>query len=69
MLLDSLNSALERAVYEKIEDAEPYYGEIPGIQGVWATGIDLEQCRSKLLLALEDWIFFSNSRGESSAGQ
>ena len=64
MLLDYLNAALERASYEKIEDAEPYYGEIPGVQGVWATGRTLEECRRNLVQALEDWIFFSIYRGE-----
>lgn len=59
MLLNYLNAALERATYEKIEDPEPYYGEIPGIQGVWATGSTLEDCRRKLIHALEDWVFFS----------
>lgn len=64
MLLEYLNAALERASYEKVEDDEPYYGEIPGIQGVWATGRTLEECRRKLVQALEDWIFFSIYRGE-----
>lgn len=64
MLLDYLSAALERATYEKIEDEEPYYGEIPEIQGVWSTGKTLEECRRKLMQALEDWIFFSIYRGE-----
>lgn len=65
MLLDYLNTALERATYDKIEDEEPYYGEIPDIQGVWATGATLEECRRNLLQALEDWVFFSIYRGET----
>jgi predicted RNase H-like HicB family nuclease len=63
MLVDYLSAALERATYEKIEDEEPYYGEIPGIQGVWAAGRTLEECRRKLMQALEDWVFFSIYRG------
>jgi predicted RNase H-like HicB family nuclease len=65
MLLDYLNAAIERARYEKIEDEEPYYGEIPGIQGVWATGRTLEECRRNLIQGLEDWVFFSIYRGEA----
>jgi predicted RNase H-like HicB family nuclease len=65
MLLEYLNAAIERATYEKIEDEEPYYGEIPGIQGVWATGKNLEECRRNLIQALEDWVFFSIYRGEA----
>lgn len=64
MLLDYLSAALERAAYEKIEDEEPYYGEIAEIQGVWATGRTLEECRRKLMQALEDWVFFSICRGD-----
>jgi predicted RNase H-like HicB family nuclease len=59
MLLEYLNAAIERANYEKIEDEEPYYGEIPGVQGVWATGKSLEECRRNLIQTLEDWVFFS----------
>jgi predicted RNase H-like HicB family nuclease len=62
MLLDYLSAALDRATYEKIEDEEPYYGEIPEIQGVWSTGRTLEECRRKLMQALEDWIFFELAR-------
>ena len=64
MLLEYLNAALEQATYEMIEDEEPFYGEIPGIQGVWATGSTLEECRRNLVKALEDWVFFSIYRGE-----
>jgi predicted RNase H-like HicB family nuclease len=63
MLTQYLNEALERARYEFIEDDEPYYGEIPEIEGVWATGKTLEECRRKLAAALEDWLFFSIARG------
>ncbi|MEA2693345.1 MAG: hypothetical protein QOJ16_2732 [Acidobacteriota bacterium] len=50
---------MERAHYEMIEDEEPYYGEIPGLEGLWATGPTLEGCRRNLMEALEDWVFFS----------
>lgn len=49
---------LDRARYERIEDPEPYYGEIPGIRGVWATGTTLEECRWSLSEALKDWFEF-----------
>jgi predicted RNase H-like HicB family nuclease len=62
MLMEYLNAAMERAHYEMIEDEEPYYGEIPGMEGLWATGRTLESCRRSLLEALEDWVFFSISR-------
>jgi predicted RNase H-like HicB family nuclease len=65
MLLGYLNAAMEKAHYEMIEDEEPYYGEIPGLEGLWATGPTLEGCRHSLMEALEDWVFFSISRGEA----
>jgi predicted RNase H-like HicB family nuclease len=63
MLTEYLQHALERAHYEIIQDPEPYYGEIPGLEGVWATGKTLEECRRNLQDALEDWLFFSIAKG------
>jgi len=63
MLTAYLTEALQRAKYEIIDDAEPYYGEIPELPGVWASGMTLEECRSKLSSALEDWLFFSIAKG------
>jgi predicted RNase H-like HicB family nuclease len=65
VLLEYLTAALDRAHYEMIDDAEPFYGEISGLQGVWASGKTLEECRRNLAQALEDWIFFTVSRGET----
>lgn len=59
MLTRYLNEALERAHYEIIDDEEPYYGEIPELPGVWASGVTLEGCRRNLADALEDWLLFS----------
>lgn len=64
MPLDYLTAAIEQAHYEILEDEEPFYGEIPALQGVWATGGSLEACRRNLMAALEDWVFFSIYRGE-----
>lgn len=38
MILEYINAALENAKYEKIEDEVSYYGEVPGLKGVWASG-------------------------------
>jgi hypothetical protein len=37
MLIQYIHAALERARYEIIDDEEPYYGEVPELEGVWAT--------------------------------
>ncbi len=63
MLLDYLRAGMERAHYEMIEDEDPFYGEIPGVEGVWATGKTLEECRDRLAAALEDWVLFSIAQG------
>jgi predicted RNase H-like HicB family nuclease len=65
MLTHYLQAALDRARYEMIEDDEPFYGEVPELPGVWATGDTLEACRRNLAGAIEDWIFFSLAKGLS----
>ena len=60
MLLHYIQAALDRAHYELIEDEEPFYGEVPELAGVWATGITLEACRNNLAEAIEDWLLFRN---------
>lgn len=63
MLLDYLTAALESAHYELIEDDEPFYGSVPSLEGVWATGASLEECRKNLSSAIEDWVLFSVRMG------
>lgn len=46
-----------------IEDAEPFYGEIPECQGVWATGAALEECQRELKEALEGWLILRLQKG------
>ena len=53
-------TALENAHYEIIKDEEPFYGEVPSLAGVWATGKTLEECRRNLAEAIEDWVLFGN---------
>ena len=63
MLLQYIQTALECAHYDIIEDEEPFYGEVPPLAGVWATGKSLEQCRRNLAEAIEDWVLFSVAKG------
>jgi predicted RNase H-like HicB family nuclease len=63
MLLNYIQAALDRAHYEMIEDEEPFYGEVPQLEGVWATGHSLEECRRNLAEAIEDWLLFSIAKG------
>ena len=63
MLIRYLQEALDLAHYEMLRDEEPYYGEVPGLEGVWATGKTLEECRKNLAEAIEDWLLFSIAKG------
>lgn len=56
MLAEYIDKAMEQAVYEIVEDDRTYWGEIPGLQGVWARHATLEGCRRELREALSDWI-------------
>jgi predicted RNase H-like HicB family nuclease len=63
MILEYINAALEKAKYEIIEDDEPYYGEVPELKGVWATGKTLEECRKNLAETIEGWIILRLKKG------
>lgn len=63
MLTEYIQAALDRAEYEMIDDTDPFYGEVPGLEGVWASGKTLEQCRKELAEAVEDWLLFSLAKG------
>ncbi len=63
MILEYINAALEKAKYEIIEDEEPYYGEVPGLKGIWATGKTLEECRRNLAETIEGWLILRLKKG------
>lgn len=56
MLAQYLDTVMELAVYEIIEDDGSYWGEIPGWQGVWARHESLAGCQRELREALSDWV-------------
>lgn len=56
MIIEYIEAALSKAKYEIIDDEEPYFGEVPGLKGVWATGKTLEQCRDNLREVIDGWI-------------
>lgn len=55
MLTAYINEAMGRASYKILEDGA-YFGEIPGLQGVWADEASLEECRRVLQEVLEEWL-------------
>lgn len=54
--------AMARATYKILEDGT-YFGEIPGLSGVWANESTLEECRRVLQEVLEEWLIDSNKVG------
>jgi predicted RNase H-like HicB family nuclease len=46
---------MKRARYKLLEDGA-YFGEIPGLPGVWADERTLDKCRSTLQEVLEEWL-------------
>lgn len=63
MIREYIEAALNRAKYELIEDEEPYYGEIPELKGVWATGKTLEECRRSLADVVDGWLIVRLKKG------
>ena len=60
-----IEAALSKAKYEIIEDEDPYYGEVPELEGVWSTGKTLEECRHNLAEVIDGWLVVRLKRGLS----
>lgn len=63
MLIQYIQAALENAKYEIIDDEEPYYGEVPGLEGVWSSGNTLEECRKNLEDVIDEWVIVRLAKG------
>ena len=63
MLTEYIEAAMSKAKYEMIEDEEPYYGEVPELKGVWASGKTLEECRKNLVEVIDGWIIVRLRKG------
>ena len=63
LIIQYIEAALARARYDVIRDEEPYYGEVPDLKGVWATGKTLEECRKRLSEVIEGWIIIRLRKG------
>jgi predicted RNase H-like HicB family nuclease len=62
MLSRYLEAAMHRARYEILADDQSFYGEIPGLAGVYANAPTLEECREQLREVLEEWVLIRVSR-------
>ncbi|MBI4120128.1 MAG: type II toxin-antitoxin system HicB family antitoxin [Parcubacteria group bacterium] len=63
MLSEFIEKQLKKARYELLGDGT-YYGEIPGLRGVWANAKNLENCRNELREVLEGWLLLKISDGD-----
>ncbi|MSQ47001.1 MAG: type II toxin-antitoxin system HicB family antitoxin [Deltaproteobacteria bacterium] len=62
MLTHYIRAAMRQAKYEILSDDGPFYGKIPGFDGVYANAETLESCREELEEVLEEWILFRVSK-------
>lgn len=62
MIRQYVEEALKIAHYDKLEDGT-FYGEVPRLRGVLATGETLEECRSQLAEVVEEWVLVRVAKG------
>jgi predicted RNase H-like HicB family nuclease len=55
MLSRYIREAMRRARYKTLADGT-FFGQIPGLRGVWANEGTEEQCREVLQEVLEEWL-------------
>lgn len=67
MLSEFLAKKLKTARYKLLGDGT-YFGEIPGIRGVWANTKSLKKCKKELAEVLEDWLFLKVRAKEQIPG-
>lgn len=67
MLSEFILKKLREARYKLLKDGS-YFGEIIGLQGVWANANNLEDCRKELQEVLEDWLLLKVRDRENVPG-
>ena len=67
MLTDFIENKLKKARYKLLPDGS-YFGEIAGVNGVWANTKTLESCREELQEVLEEWVLLKVRAGERVSG-
>ena len=67
MLSEYIAKKLKEAKYKILKDGT-YFGEIPGLKGVWANAKNLEDCRKQLQEVIEDWILLKIKDHEKVPG-
>ena len=65
MFAEYILAALEGGEYKVIDDHETIFGEVPELEGVWATGKTIEECRRELISVIEGWIALRLKMGDT----
>ncbi len=55
--LEYMRAAMAHAEYEWSEEDAQWYGHIPGLKGLWATGDDKAEAEKELYSALDGWLY------------
>jgi predicted RNase H-like HicB family nuclease len=63
MLTDYIREAMRLSHYELTEEGK-FFATISPLEGLWAEGATLEQCREELQSTLEDWIMLKLRFGD-----
>ncbi len=63
MLVEYIDKAMSKAVYDKLEDAS-FSGKIPECPGVIAFGATLYQCEQELKSSFEGWLIVKIRYGD-----
>lgn len=64
MFIEYVHKALNKARYKKLENGA-WFGEIPGFEGVWSHGSNIEKCRHELIEVLEEWLLLKVRDGDA----
>lgn len=67
MLTRFIEKNLRRARYKFLADGT-FFGEVPGLRGVWANARTLEDCRQDLRETLEGWLLLKVRDAEKVPG-
>lgn len=67
MLSEFIDKKIKKAQYKLLKDRS-YFGEIPGLKGVWANAKNLEDCREELQEVLEEWLLLKVRNKERIPG-
>ena len=67
MFTEYTTKKLKGAKYKLLKDGS-YFGEIPGLHGVWANAKTLKICREELREVLEDWLLLKIRNREQVPG-